>query len=228
MKRFLFLILPLLSLVSCQKEEKGPIIIVEPPEDRLIAADTLLTGEKWGLAIGESAEVLYARIKELGFSKPVTYLGVVGNVFTGIDGLESKIPLYQSVFLDETKGTSSGIQISFSNDKVSAIYTNEGKPLARWPSSLSMNANTVISKGDPVNKVYGKLENIRKINAYSKKFKRVSIFSKDVSKAYDVHMSASPQWYFVASADEKKHYQIFLDLKDGKLISLSYRLYEKM
>lgn len=226
MKRLLFLILPLIVLSACQKEEEENPIIIEPPQQLLLDSDTLMVGGKWGLTIGESAETLYPKIKELQFAKPVTYLGIVENVFSGIDGLESTIPLYQSVFLDEAKGTSSGIQISFAEDKVSAIYTNEGKSLARWPTNTNVNAT--ILKGDPIDKIYAKLSKIKQIGTYSNKFERVSIFSKDVGKAYDPHMTSSPQWYFYASVDEKKHYEIFLYLKEGKLNAIAYRLYTTM
>ena len=226
MKRLLFLILPFIALSACQKAEDEPTIIIEPPVQLLLESDTLVTGGKWGLTIGESAETLYPKIKELQFAKPITYLGVVGNVFTGIDGLENTIHLYQSVFLDETKGTSSGIQISFSDDKVNAIFTNEGKSLTKWP--VNTNANATILKGDPIDRIYSKLANIKQINSYSKKFERVTISSKEVTKAYDPHMTLSPQWYFVASVDEKKHYEIHLDFKEGKLSAIAYRLYEAM
>ncbi|EOR93096.1 hypothetical protein ADIARSV_3736 [Arcticibacter svalbardensis MN12-7] len=225
MKRLLLFILPFIVLSACLKEKEEPIII-EPPVQLLLDSDTLVAGEKWGLTIGESTEALYPKIKELQFAKPITYLGIVGNVFTGIDGLESTIPLYQSVFLDETKGTSSGIQISFSDDKVNSIYTNEGKSLTKWPSNT--NANATILKGDQIDKIYGKLANISKISSYAKKFERVSIFSKDVAKDYDPYMSLSSHWEFYASMDEKKHYEVSLDFKEGKLISIAYRLYQTM
>ncbi|MDB5274897.1 MAG: hypothetical protein JWO58_3264, partial [Chitinophagaceae bacterium] len=123
MKHLSILLLILLSLSACIKQNVSPTgPIVEPPFQKLISRDTLKTGQQWGITIGQSNADIYAQIQAIQADKHIDYLGVVGNVFTSLDGFDTKIPLYQSIFLDESRGTSTGIQISFADDKVKAIF----------------------------------------------------------------------------------------------------------
>lgn len=226
MKHIAFVMLLIAAFSACKKEDAGQGIIVEPPPVKLLAADSLTSGEKWGLKIGDTASNLYAAIPAIRPENPVQYVNVVGNVFTGLNGLESKIPLYSAVFLDEARGTGSGIQISFFNNKVSAIYTNAGKSLNRWPAIAP--ARAAITRGDAITAVYKKLEHIKKMPAYAAKLERISIFTKDVKKAFDPQMSRSPQWYFIIRLTGQTYYEVRLNLHKGRLVSMYVALYQSM
>jgi len=222
MKRLLILSLPLFLLTACLKDDE-PEIIIEPVFPVLVSSDTLTTGEKWGLTIGMPAEDLYNKIKTLSFQQPVTNVQVIGNFFSKIEDLENKISLYHAIYLDESFGTSTGIQIAFADDKVSTIYTNSGVKLNRWPSESSL---INIKTGDATEGIYQKLLRIRQFPGYSKKFERISIFSKNLKKPYDPGMTLSRQWQFVAISDSSHTYHISVNLTDGKLNSIYYYLYK--
>ncbi|MES2275280.1 MAG: hypothetical protein V4592_04610 [Bacteroidota bacterium] len=225
MKYLSILLLILLTLSACMKQDVNPTgPIIEPPFEKLISRDTLKTGQQWGITIGQSNADIYAKIQEIQADKHIDYVGVVGNVFTSLAGFDTKIPLYQSIFLDQSSGTSTGIQISFADDKVKAIFTNDGTALNKWP--LNTAANATIAINDPVGGIYQKLVNIKQINAYANKFERLSIFSKYVSKVYDPGMSASPLWYFVAPLGAKRYNVVDLNFSNGKLVSIYSSVFE--
>src|SRR5699024_828998 len=114
-------------------QPKEPTLIVDPPPVLLISTDTIKTGGYMGFGIGEGAEKTYSHVKALQISAGVTYLNIVGNVFDGLIGLEERMPLYQSVYLDERKGTDSGIQLSLMEGRVKSIFLNSGKQLNQGP-----------------------------------------------------------------------------------------------
>src|SRR5690554_546430 len=121
-----YVLLTFLSLIlllgGCLNDQpKEPTLIVDPPPVLLISTDTIKAGGYMGFGIGEGAEETYSHVKALQISAGVTYLNIVGNVFDGLNGLEERMPLYQSVYLDERKGTDSGIQLSLVEGRVKSI-----------------------------------------------------------------------------------------------------------
>jgi hypothetical protein len=224
MKQLSIFFLVLLVLPACKKEATDPTkIIIEPPTTYLISRDTLTTGQLWGLTIGQSSTDLYAKIQEIRVERKITGLSVVGNVFTSLDGLENKIPLYTSINLDEAVGTSTGIQIAFSENKVRSIYTNNALALTKWP--IGNGANATVAIGDKIEDIYSKLVAIKNIGAYTRKFEYIAIFSKDLTKTYDPQMSASPQWYFAVPAGNKKYNDVQLNFTSGKLVSIYSKVF---
>lgn len=227
MKRlFPILALIVLSFAACKKENaaKGEFGGPDPIPPRLISTDTLSSGAFWGIAIGENSADIYTKIQAMRIERNIGGMGIVNNVYTDIEALESKIPLYTSIFLDEAKGTGTGIQIGFADDKVKTIFTNDGVQLNYWP--LINSADAAVAVGTPINKLYQKLVNIKKQAAYAKKFERISIFSKDVNKAYDPQMSASPQWYFASVITDTRYNRVILNFTAGKLVSIYSTVYE--
>ncbi|SDF52407.1 hypothetical protein SAMN05216464_11989 [Mucilaginibacter pineti] len=219
MKQLSIFFLVLLLFPACKKEATDSTkIIVEPPPTKIISSDTLTTGQQWGLTIGQSSADLYAKIQEIRAERKITNLSVVGSVFTNLEGLENKIPLYTSIYLDKKVGTSTGIQIYFSNNKVKSIYTNDGVVLPKWPMDIGVNSTVAV--GDNIDGIYNKLVAIKKISAYTSRFEYIGIFDKDITKVYDPQMSASPQWYFSVSVGDKKYNRVQLNFTSGKLVSI--------
>ena len=224
MKQLPIFFLVLLLLPACKKEatDSGKIII-EPPTTYLISSDTLTTGQQWGLTVGQSSADLYAKIQEIRVERKITGLSVVGSVFTSLEGLENKIPLYTSIYLDKKVGTSTGIQIYFSENKVKSIYTNDGVAIPKWP--IGIGESKTVSVGDKIDGIYNKLVAIKKISAYTSRFEYIGIFDKDINKVYDPQMSASPQWYFSVSIGDKKFNEIQLNFTSGKLVSIYSKVF---
>ena len=205
-------------------DREKPPFEVSPPT-KMISSDTLTSGQWWGLNIQDTVDDVYRTIQNIQASKQINYLGIVSNVFTKIEDLESKIPLYSTIFLDAKSGTESGIQIYFANNKVDAIWTNSGTELSRWP--LNTERESTIAKNDPIENIYSSLNNIKQIAAFANKFERISLFYKDINKAYDVQMSKSPQWHFSATVNDKMFYVVQLNFSSGILTSIYTTLYEK-
>ncbi len=229
MKHVLCLFLITVFLVSCKKEQiasKNPT----QPEDlrptKIITSDTLTSGQFWGLNVGDSITDIYTTVQLIQTEKRINYLGIVGNVFTGIDELENTIPLYTSIFLDEKNGTESGIQIYFENNKVSTIWTNGGTELSKWPSNTDK--ATTIEKDAPTDSIYSTLNKIKHISTFVNKFERISLFYKDINKAYDTQMSKSPQWHFTATVNDKRYYIVKLNFSSGILTSIYSTLLEQL
>lgn len=218
MKYLAFLILIVVSLTSCTKDEVvadgGP----DPIPPKIISRDTLTTGQLWGLTIGQSAADVYAKIQAIRIEKEVGYLGVVGNFYNSLENLDGKIPLYTGVLLDEQVGTSTGIQIYFANGKVQSIFNNSGVKMNKWPTNVVSAVSVAV--GDKTDEVYSKLVSIKKMSAYAGKFERISLFSKDPAKDYDPLMSNSRLWYLNGHIADKRYYNTDLNFSNGKLVSI--------
>lgn len=224
MKPFLHILIITTLFGSCKKEQVSPEIIIDPPPSIIISSDTLSTGQWWGLNIGDTIPNIYKIIQNIQTEKQIRYLGIVGNVFTKLEDIQSIIPLYNSILLNEKNGSASGIQVYFANNKVKSIWTNNGIELSRWPSHTD-NAAT-IAKDDAIEHIYSRLTNIKRIDAFANNLERISLFDKDISKAYDAQMGKSPQWYFSAYVSDKRYYVVHLNFSLGFLTSVYATLYE--
>ncbi|MDQ6477914.1 hypothetical protein [Dyadobacter sp. LHD-138] len=222
-----FIAILFLSLLasSCIKEEtEVPPIVCDCFSNHVIGKDSLTSGSYLGLEINKEAADVYTALEQLRDTKNVQYLNVVNNIFSGLSQLKDRIPLYQSIFLDEQKGTDSGVQISFEKNKVSKIFLNSGRQLSQWPTSA--NAETAIRTGDDVTSLYARLLKINKLSAYVNKFERISLFTKDMSLKYDPILGQSPQWYFTHIPGDKLMDLIHLNFKDGKLVKINITHYK--
>jgi hypothetical protein len=227
MKYLAALLLVTLFLGSCKKDNAIPesLLFQTSEPSKIISSDTLTTGQWWGLSIGSNSTDIYSIIQNIQAEKKINYLGVVGNSFTKIEDLENSIPLYKSIFLDQKEGSNNGIQIYFASNKVNTIWTNGGTQLSKWPSNTGV-AST-IAKNDTIENIYAKLINIKQIEAYKNMFERVSLFYKDINKAFDPQMSKSPQWHFSSTLNEKRFYVVQLNFVAGALTSIYVTLFEK-
>jgi hypothetical protein len=211
---------------SCIKEksEVEPLILCDCFSNQVIGKDSLTSGSYLGLEINKNAVDIYASIQKMNDTINFNYLNLVGNVFSGMSQLKDRIPLYQSIYLDEQKGTDSGVQISFENNKVSKIFLNSGQQLSQWPSSG--NEDTVIRNGDDVTLLYAKLLKVNKLSAYGKKFERISLFAKDLTSTYDPVLTQLPQWYFTHIPGTNLMDIIHLNFQDGKLVKINITHYK--
>jgi hypothetical protein len=218
MKKVYTFLLAAVLFTACKKADTEDRIIVEPPYQKLIASDTLTSGQLLGLTIGQTSAELYAKIQQVQAAEKIGGLSIVNNMYTSIDSLKTRLPLYTGLLMDEAVGTSTGVQLSFENNKVKTIFLNNGAQLTRWPVGFAQ--NTTIAVGDPIEDIYQKLVNIKKNPVLAKKLERLSIFFKDNNKPYDPQMSASPQWYFVSTKSAKRYMYVTLNFTAGKLVSI--------
>lgn len=192
-----------------------PEIITEPVTLVTVSQDTITAGGHLGIKINAAAEDTYGALSALPENNGIRYVNVVGNIFSNINQLNNRIPLYQSIFLDEQKGTDSGVQIAFKEGKVNSIYLNNGNKLAQWP--LKETASKSVRVGDASDALYGKLVKIQGNNAYANKFQRISLFTKDLSSRYDAVMADSPQWYLRYAVEPKLFEHIDIYFESGKV-----------
>lgn len=211
----------LAMFTSCMKGTSGTN---DPNPYRPIERDTVRTGQLWGLTIGETAEDVYAVLQDIRTDRQITYVGIVGNVFSDLSAIQNKIPLYNSMFMDETTGTSTGIQLGFEASKIKVIYMNNGTPLTKWPSITDFQNG--ITVGDSVSTLYNKLVAIKSVAVYGDKLQRLSLFDKNVTTAFDPAMANSTQWQIVTSTVDKKWKLLELNFSAGTLSSIYYTLYE--
>ncbi len=215
--------LAFMSTGCLRDDSMGPEIIVDPPFQVLVSRDTITAGEHLGLGIGAGVENVYTSLQALE-QKGIQYVNVVGNSFSDLTKLSDRIHLYQSIFLDEQKGTDSGVQIAFEAGQVKSIYLNSGKRLAQWPSNE--NASISVREGDKAETLYPKLVKIRSKSAYSNKFERISLFTKVLSTQYDPAMTSSPQWYFRYEVEPGLYEDVKINLENEKVKYLEVSRYK--
>lgn len=212
-------------LGGCLNEQPDePAIIIEPPLMELVSTDTISSGSYLGFTIGEDAEETYSHVNALKVSPGVTYLNVVGNVFDGLAGLQERMQLYQTIFLDRKPGSDSGVQLTLTDGQVSSIFLNNGKKLNRWPEKPRL--LPAVQVGDAAEALYPKLKKISADKDYRNRFEYVSLLTKDLSKPYDPHMADAPQWYFAYALDDDKIDEVKLNFEEGKLKEILVNHYQ--
>jgi hypothetical protein len=222
------LLLPLLLsvvLFACSKKDSENVLIIEPAEPRVIEDNTISTGNFWNIGIDQTADQVYSNLQAIAAEKKITFINVAGNTFTNVADLETRLTLYRNLFFDEVAGTSTGIQLTFENDKIKSIYLNSGVLLYQWPAVGP--ANAVLKTGDGIASVYTKLTELKDMDQYKNKLGRMLLLAKKIETTYDTKMSTSPQWTFVSTVNERRYYIIELSFQGGKLSSVHYVLYEK-
>ena len=227
MKNTIFTTLLLLTLFNagCQFDDSqpDPVTIVDPPFATLIGRDSITSGNYLGIGINKSAEEIYTAIQDFGEKKDITHVNIVSNFSVNLTELEGRIPLYDYILFDESKGTDSGVQVTLVAGKVKSIYLNSGKSLSQWPSNATVESSVGI--GDQAADIYQKLIKIRNKGTYANKFERLLLLSKSLSTSYDVLMVRSPQWYFVNRTGADLWEEIKIHFKEGKVSYIEVNRY---
>src|SRR5690606_20386646 len=141
-----------------------------------------------------------------------------GNIFTTVKDLKDRIPLYNQLLFDETRGTSRGIQVYFENGRIKSIWTNNGDKLNRWPTGGP--ASDRLSVGDPISTVYPKLVKLGVSAMYARRFERISLGDKNTATEFDPILADASQWYFSMPAQEKRFYVYYLYFEKGALLAI--------
>ncbi|MBI0398790.1 hypothetical protein [Cyclobacterium marinum] len=220
----LTLLLSTFLLFGClSNSETEPEIIIEPPYSSLISTDTISSGDYKQFSIGTNAEHTYAAVNLFKEEIGLDYMNVVSNIYSDLAELEEKLPLYHYIFMDEEKGTSTGVQLGIKEDRIATIFLGNGEELEKWPTDLSKSA---IRKGDEVTTLFDKLKTISQNDKYKKKFEAINLLTKDLSKPYDSQMSQSPQWYFGYTLTDNKMDVVKLNFEEGILKNIIINHFE--
>ena len=220
----LTLLLSTFLLFGClSNSETEPEIIIEPPYSSLISTDTISSGDYKQFSIGTNAEHTYAAVNLFKEEIGLDYMNVVSNIYSDLAELEEKLPLYHNIFMDEEKGTSTGVQLGIKEDRIATIFLGNGEELEKWPTDLSQSA---IRKGDEVTTLFDKLKTISQNDKYKKKFEAINLLTKDLSKPYDSQMSKSPQWYFGYTLTDNKMDVVKLNFEEGILKNIIINHFE--
>lgn len=216
------LFLGILFVIGCEKEETENPIIVEPQQWREIDKDSISSGLVEGFTIGANATEAYQVVQQR-LQSHTPNVQVVSNIYHKMEDIAGKIGLYNALLFDEEKGTGTGVQLYFEDDRIKSIYTNDGKQLNSWPNNnfSPMRVNV----GMEVSRVYPQLLALSSINQYARKFQRISLFSKNTNKDFDPAMARSPQWYFAHSEADGKQKRVHLYFEEGKLLSVVTGIY---
>lgn len=199
MKKVLFFTsVIIVFFVACNKESSDYVNPPDPPMYAIIKSDTITTGNLWNLRIGDIFTSVYTAIQN---DTNIHYLSILNNSYTNLNDIKDRICLYSAIYMDETIGTSSGIQIYFKNNKVESIWTNDGKKLNTWPAGFNHSVNI----GDSIDNIFENLVSIKKVNQYAKKLERISLFTKDIFKPFDNGvMDTSKYWQLTSNIDGGK------------------------
>lgn len=219
-KTYTYFMLLLMALVSCSKTDPrvdptGP----EPEPLFVLESDSISEGNMQGMTIGNTAHVVYQAVQKIQEEQQTSKnLQIVANIFTNVQDLKDRLHLYNQLLFDETKGTSKGIQVSFEDDKIKSIWTNNGDKLSHWPVGESVTNR--ISVGDVISTIYTKLQKLNSIPKYAPRLQRISLFDKNTAKAFDPIMSDSNNWYFSIPLSEKEFHIYYLHFEKGLLIGI--------
>jgi hypothetical protein len=211
--------------ISCVPNDPvEPEIIIDPIFPVLVSRDSITTGKYLGVEIGAEAETVYATLQKPDQAVNLRYVSIVGNIFSSVSQLQGRLNLYQSLYLDELKGTDSGVQITFEAGSVKNIYLNSGQGLSQWPQKEGVSAS--VRTGDKVESLYPKLLNISNNKSYSNKFERISLFVKELSTQYDPVMANSRQWYIYYTTAPGVYEDFKINFENGKVKYLDVSRYK--
>ena len=215
-----------LLMFGCSLDNSNLVepVIIDPPSLTIISSDTLVSGQYLGIVIGGKAELIYQEIQKLPVLNPVNLINIVGNFVTDFPGLQERLPLYSYFWLDESAGTDSGVQVSLEGGKVTSIFLSSGKALSQWPSNANSDASLRV--GDMAGTLYAKLAKIKSNQAYSKKFERVMLLTKNLSLAFDPETALSPQWYFAYKTADNLLEEVQVNFKNGVAVSIVVNKYQ--
>ncbi|MET0463695.1 MAG: hypothetical protein ABW007_11090 [Chitinophagaceae bacterium] len=222
MIRLLIVMSLVFSLASCMK---GSVGNGDGQSYRAIQTDTVRVGQFWGINVGDAAQEVYATVQNIRQQRQIAYLGIAANTYSDLPAVQTKIPFYNSIFLDEVNATSTGVQIGFKEDKVDAIFMNSGAPLTKWPSINDFQNS--IGIGDPLSTVYDKLVAIKSLSVYGDKLQRISLFDKNMAKDYEPAMAAVAKWQILTTVNTNKRWELVeLNFSAGVITSVYYTLFE--
>ncbi|MEO5909393.1 MAG: hypothetical protein ABIP95_00825 [Pelobium sp.] len=211
-----FLALFVLIISSCKKDSSN-------------YSETIKKGNKWGLSIGSTPEMVYAQLQKLNQEKDIHSVSVVyRQSYTKPEELKNKLPFYNALTLEKASGQTDRIVIEFKEDKVSSIYTGGGllNEVKEWPQNLP--DDVTIHQNDLVATMYNKLVAIYQVNDYNQY--KLTLPDKILTKAFDADMANYKEWAFEfaknVGANVSGRSSVRLLFENGKLNKILHQYQE--
>ena len=211
MKKIIFLILPVLLFVSCEKDDAFP------------GVENITKGQKWTLEIGSPPNDVYGQLQRLGSDKNFDQVAIVyRQPYSRPEEIKSDIGLYRAITLETTSGRTERVLFEFDQSKVSYIGTGGGllDPVTKWPENVP--DESAIHVNDPVDDIRGKLLSVFKDPTY--KDYQIVLSDKWLTTPYDPDMSNYDEWAFAFSenigATMERRSSVRLYFKDGALFRI--------
>lgn len=188
MKKLALLIVPLIFLFSCEKDDILPSI------------ENITSGKKWTLQIGSSPTETYSQLQELGIEKNFDDVAIVyRQPFSEPSELQSDLSLYRAITIGTTSGQIERVLIQFNQNKVSSIEKGGSllDAISKWPENASN--ETAININDPLEEIHEKLVTIYQNPIYTNY--QITLSDKWLEKSFDPDMANYDEWYFTFSTN---------------------------
>jgi len=190
MLRIFIFILPVLFLVSCERENGFPQI------------ENITSGKKWTLQIGSSPVEVYSQLIKLGTEKKFEAVAIVyRKPFSKPEEIKNYLGLYRAITLQSKSGVIKRVLIQLDQDKVGSIETGGAMldATSSWPQNTS--DAIAIHVNDPIDKMYEKLLSIYQISEYIDY--QIILPDKSLEKPFDPDMANYGEWGFSFSYEVK-------------------------
>ncbi len=228
MNRFFILFLLFISIVGCSSEDNEEFEQTSFPEEdpinyELIGRDTIFEGSHLGININKRPADIYSILQKIKDTLDIT-LTVTSNSYKNIIELEDKIELYKYILIDDSIGSSNGLQLSYENDKLKSIFNNNGDKFSKWPKDYPSTNSLFV--GEDISLIYSKLLYFSKDLELPNIFQSVRLRHKNLLKPYDSGMSNSPQWYFAYLPKENSLEVVQINIENDIVSYIALESYE--
>ncbi|WP_419801294.1 hypothetical protein [Mucilaginibacter sp.] len=210
MKHSFLLIIPIILLLSCKKENSPSF------------NERITKGEKWGIQIGSTPAEVFVQLQQAGIENNFDEVAIVyRKPSTQPEQIQNQLSFYQAITLQSNGERIDRAIIKFNGEKVTAI---DALPVevGKWPQDLP--DETAIHKDDAVASIYAKLQAIYKVQAYSNY--QIILPDKTLKKPFDADMGNYDEWYFTFTKNIKSGLtgtsSVRLNFKDGKLSMIQH------
>lgn len=183
MKRVILIILPVLFLFSCVKNNSFPRV------------ETITKGSKWNLEIGSSPKEIYSQLQLLGKENLFNSVAIVSRTpYSKPEDIQNLIDFYNAITLQSNAGVIDRVLIQLVQDKVSSIESGGGMldSVSKWPQNVP--EKDAIKVNDQTDELYQKLLDIYQVPEYSNY--QIILPDKPLDKAYDMDMANYDEWAF--------------------------------
>lgn len=211
MKKAILIIIPVLFLFSCVKNNGSPSI------------ETITKGGKWNLKIGSSPEDVYSQLQLLGTENQFGTVSVVSRKpYSRPEDIKNLIHFYDYITLQSDAAVVDRVLIRLVQDKVSSIESGGGMldSISNWPQDIP--DDETIKVNDQTDEVYQKLLGIYQIPEYSNY--QLIFPDKPLDRSYDPDMGNYDQWAFeftkVINAGTTEDNSVRLYFENGKLAKI--------
>ena len=207
MKKIFLLLIPVLLLFACKKENGSARV------------ETTISGSKLNIKIGSSYADVYAQLQKSGQQNNISDVDIINQkqTFNKPENIQQKFKFYSMILLQKTGATPVGASIAYNGDKITSITGTGPALVTKWPQDAT--DETALHVNDAVDNIYTKLLAIYKLPDYASY--QITLAYKSLIKPFDPDMANYNEWAFYITKDPKPGisgtYYIRLLFNNGKL-----------